>query len=215
MRTPNDFSTAAEYVYRELRNQIFGKKLRAGQRLPEASIARELEVSRTPVREALRRLANEGLVDFVPNLGARLVFPTTEEIRDAYELREYLERMAIRKAAQRIRPPELYRLEENIHEEEKAFTGRKLDDYLRINIAFHSIIAESSGNRMLAEFVENVLSRIYVYMILFESFFDFDSNPSLDEHRQLLEALRQKDADLAERLIGTHVDLSKKALKNS
>ncbi|MGC9372272.1 MAG: GntR family transcriptional regulator [Thermovirgaceae bacterium] len=214
MRTPNDFSTASEYVYRELRKRIFGKKLRAGQRLPEASIARELEVSRTPVREALRRLANEGLVDFVPNLGARLVFPTTEEVHDAYELREYLERLAIRKAAQRIRPPDLYRLEENIHEEEKAFAERKLDDYLRVNIAFHRIIAESSGNRMLAEFVGNVLSRIYVYMVLFESFFDFESNPSLEEHRQLLEALRQKDADLAENLIRTHVDLSRKALKN-
>jgi DNA-binding GntR family transcriptional regulator len=161
----------------------------------------------------LRRLTNEGLVDFVPNLGARLVFPTTEEVQDAYELREYLERMAIRKAAQRIRPSELYRLEENILEEEKAFAERNLDDYLRVNIAFHRIIAESSGNRMLAEFVVNVLSRIYVYMVLFESFFDFDSNPSLEEHRQLLEALRQKDADLAEHLIRTHVDLSRKALK--
>ncbi|MGC9489644.1 MAG: GntR family transcriptional regulator [Thermovirgaceae bacterium] len=214
MRTPNDFFTASEYVYRELRKRIFRKQLQAGQRLPEASIARELEVSRTPVREALRRLANEGLVDFVPNLGARLVFPTTEEVQNAYELREYLERLAIRKAAQRIRPPELYMLEENIHEEEKAFAERKLDDYLQVNIAFHRIIAEASGNGMLAEFVGNVLSRIYVYMVLFESFFDFDSNPSLEEHRQLLEALRQKDAGLAEQLIRTHVDLSRKALKN-
>ncbi len=214
MRTSNDFSTASEYVYHELRKRIFGKKLRAGQRLPEASIARELEVSRTPVREALRRLANEGLVDFIPNLGARLVFPNTEEVQDAYELREYLERLAIRKAAQRIRPPELYLLEENIQEEEKAFAARNLDDYLRVNIAFHRIIAESSGNRMLAEFVGNVLSRIYVYMILFESFFDFDSNPSLEEHRQLLDALRLKNSDLAEHLIHTHLDLSRKALKN-
>lgn len=214
MRTPNDFPTASEYVYNELRKRIFGKKLRAGQRLPEASIARELEVSRTPVREALRRLANEGLVDFVPNLGARLVYPTTEEVEDAYELREYLERLSIRKATQRIRPHELYLLEENILEEEKAFAERKLDDYLRVNIAFHRIIAEASGNGMLAEFVGNILSRIYVYMILFESFFDFDSNPSLEEHRQLIEALRQKDADLAEHLMRTHVDLSRKALKN-
>jgi DNA-binding GntR family transcriptional regulator len=82
-------------------------------------------------------------------------------------------------------------------------------------MAFHGIIAEASGNRMLAEFVGNVLSRIYVYMVLFESFFDFDSNPSLDEHRQILSALRHNDPDLAEKLICTHVDLSRKALKNS
>lgn len=214
MRTTQDFSTASEYVYRELRKRIFGKKLRAGQRLPEASIARDLEVSRTPVREALRRLANEGLVDFIPNLGARLVFPTPGEVQDAYELREYLECLAVKKAAMQIRPPDLYRLEENILEEEQAFAERHLDEYLRVNMTFHGIIAEASGNRMLFEFVGNVLSRIYVYMILFESFFDFDSNPSLDEHRQILSALRQNDPDLAEKLIRTHVDLSKKALKN-
>jgi DNA-binding GntR family transcriptional regulator len=215
MRTQQDFSTASEYVYRELRKRIFGKKLRAGQRLPEASLARELEVSRTPVREALRRLANEGLVDFIPNLGARLVFPTPGEVQDAYELREYLECLAVKKAAKLIRPPDLYRLEENILEEEQAFAERHLDEYLRVNMAFHGIIAEASGNRMLAEFVGNVLSRIYVYMVLFESFFDFDSNPSLDEHRQILSALRHNDPDLAEKLIRTHVDLSRKALKNS
>lgn len=214
MRTPNDFSTASEYVYKELRKRIFGKKLRAGQRLPEASIARDLGVSRTPAREALRRLANEGLVDFVPNLGARLVFPTRDEVRNAYEMREHLERLAARKAALLITPPDLYRLEENILEEEKAFADRNLDDYLRVNIAFHRIIAGASGNQMLAEFIGNVLSRIYVYMVLFESFFDFDSNPSLEEHREILAAFRNKDADLAEKLARTHVDLSMKALKN-
>ncbi len=214
MRKPDDFSTASEYVYEQLRKSIFEKRLRPGQRLPEAALARDFKVSRTPVREALRKLANEGLVDFVPNFGARLVLPGKEEIEDAYELREYLECLAIRKASSRITPPDLYRLEENIREEERVFAERNLDNYLRVNIAFHGIIAEASGNRMLCEFIGNVLSRVYVYMVFFESFFDFDSNPSLDEHRRILEALREKNTDLAEKLMRTHINLSRKALKN-
>ncbi|MDD4365250.1 MAG: GntR family transcriptional regulator [Synergistales bacterium] len=202
------YATSADHVYHELRNQIIMKKLRAGQRLPEAAIARQLNVSRTPVREALRRLANEGMVQLVPNGGARLLAPTRQEIEGTYEIRAHLECLAVRKAASRITPLQLCRLEEQIQLEEQSFAARDLEAYLEINNAFHCIIAEASGNVVLADYVENVLSRTYVFMVFYETFFDFETNPSLDEHRVILKALAARDEEEAVRLMREHLNIS-------
>jgi len=170
-------------------------------------------VSRTPVREALRILANEGLVNLAPNTGARLASPALEEMREGYELREHLERLAVRRAADHITPLQLCMPDEAIMEEESIFRTRDLERYLEVNIRFHRIIAESSKNRILAEYVKNILSRTYVYMVFFESFFDFDTNPSLDEHREIAKALAERNKDLAEALMIRHINLSMETLR--
>ncbi|MDL2298583.1 GntR family transcriptional regulator [Synergistaceae bacterium OttesenSCG-928-D05] len=207
------YKTASDYVYQQLRKQIFEKKLLSGQRLPEVAIAKELQVSRTPVREALRRLTNEGLVQIIPNWGASLVSPTKEEVFDTYEVRENLELMAIRKAVHKITPLQLCRLQEQIDAERKTFADRDLESYLKVNDEFHIIIAESSGNGALTSYIRNVLSRTFVQMIFFESFFDFDSNPSLEEHIALLAALEKRDEALCVKLMSEHIDLSIGSLK--
>lgn len=212
-KLPAQFRTTSEYVYTQLKKQIFEKKLQSGQRLPEVSIAKELEVSRTPVREALRRLANEGLVQIIPNWGAALVTPTRQEVLDTYEVRKNLEIMAVAKAAHRITPLQLCRLQENIDAERQTFIDKDIESYLSVNDAFHIIIAESSGNAALADFVKNILSRIFVQMIFFESFFGFGSNPSLDEHIEILKALSKKNETLCVNLMKKHIDLSMAALK--
>ena len=218
MRDPEIYSTSAEAVYRKLLHMIFSKQLKPGQRLPEVLLAEQLEVSRTPVREALRRLANEGLVVLMPNVGASVVTPTRQEMLDTYEVRNVLECLAIRKAAGRITAVQLARLEEKIEEEAEVFALRDLEAYIEINNAFHRIIAEASGNLALADSIENYLARTFVYMVFFESFFDFDTNPSLEEHRALLAALRSRDADEAVRLMDHHIgqaaeDLDRKDLE--
>jgi len=208
-----DNSTVAEHVYRELKRRIFSKDLSPGQRLPEASIARTLSVSRTPVREALRVLANEGLVILTHGNGARLASPTLEEMKEGYEVREYLEGLAVRRAARNITPVQICLLDEAVKEEESIFSSRDLEKYLEVNVRFHNIIAESAKNRVLAEYVGNILSRTYIYMVFFESFFDFDTNPSLDEHREIVRALSAHDEDLAEILMQKHINLSMEGLK--
>ncbi len=148
-----------------------------------------------PVREALRILANEGLVDLIQIRG-RDSSPSLDEVRVSYEVREHLEVIAAAKAARNITPVQLCLLEEAIDEEEGIFVSRDLERYLEVNIRFHRIIAEASRNRTLSEYVANILARTYVYMVFFESFFDFDTNPSLDEHREIVKALRQRDESL-------------------
>lgn len=205
--------TAAEFVYNQLRKKIFEKALTSGQRLPEVAIAKDLNVSRTPVREALRRLESEGLVQIIPGWGACLASPSKQEIIDTYEVREDLEIMAIRKAAKRITPLQLCRLQEQIDAERETFVDRDLESYLKVNDNFHIIIAESSGNSTLVGYVKNILSRIFVQMIFFESFFDFDTNPSLEEHITILNALKEHDEAECVRLMKEHLRLSMEGLK--
>ncbi|HPI98133.1 MAG TPA: GntR family transcriptional regulator [Synergistales bacterium] len=213
MRRIEVFQSSADHVYEELKNLIITKELRPGQRIPEISMARQLNVSRTPVREALRRLANEGLVDLIPNVGAQLASPTKQDIQDAFEMRTYLECMAVRKAVKRITPVQICMLEEQILAEVKVFRERDLEKYLDVNRAFHMIIAEASGNTVLHEYLGNILSRTMVYMFFFESFFDFDTNPSLEEHRQIVEALKARNEELVARIMEEHIMISEKQVE--
>jgi DNA-binding GntR family transcriptional regulator len=180
VREPRLYTTSADYVYQELRHRIITKQLKPGQRLPEVNIAVQMGVSRTPVREALRRLASEGLVLVIPNSGARLASPNRREIEDAYVVREQLESLAVRLAVGRLSDRHLRRLEETVIAEERAFEEKNLELYLEVNESFHRIIAEASGNRVLADYVENILARTNVYIVFYDPFYDIETNPSID-----------------------------------
>src|SRR6056297_896888 len=117
MREPRLYTTSADYAYQEIRHKIITKQLKPGQRLPEVNIAVQMGVSRTPVREALRRLSSEGLVIIIPNSGARLAAPTSREIEDTFMVRDQLEVLAVRLAAGRITERHLRRLEEALIQE--------------------------------------------------------------------------------------------------
>ena len=189
------------------------KEFKPGQRLPEVTIAEQLNVSRTPVREAFRRLANEGLINIFPNEGASLINPSRKEIENTFEMRAYLECLAIKKAVHRITPLQLCMLEEEIQKEENIFAAKDLDKYLEVNSAFHKIIAEASGNVVLYEIIVSVLSRSFAYLVLFESFFDFGGNPSLDEHREIVSALRERNEERAVSLMQTHILTSAEGIR--
>ncbi|WP_286934280.1 MULTISPECIES: GntR family transcriptional regulator [Aminobacterium] len=205
MRHHSQTQSSVDYVYKELRRKIMNKEFKPGQHLPEIAIAEQLHVSRTPVREAFRRLANEGLINMIPNEGASLVDPSKEEIENTFEMRAYLECLAVKKAVHHITPLQLCMLEEEMQKEESIFAEKDLDKYLEINNAFHKIIAEASGNVVLYDLIVSVLSRSLVYLVLFESFFDFGGNPSLDEHREIVNALKGHNEERAVELMRSHI----------
>lgn len=213
MREPRLYTTSADYVYQELRHRIITKQLKPGQRLPEVNIAVQMGVSRTPVREALRRLASEGLVLVIPNSGARLASPNRREIEDAYVVREQLESLAVRLAVGRLSDRHLRRLEETVIAEERAFEEKNLELYLEVNESFHRIIAEASGNRVLADYVENILARTNVYIVFYDPFYDIETNPSIAEHRAIVDALRLRDEEKAVALMREHLALSMQELR--
>lgn len=205
---PRLYTTSADYVYQEIRHRIITKQLKPGQRLPEVNIAVQMGVSRTPVREALRRLASEGLVLIIPNSGARLASPTRREMEDTYAVREQLECISVAIAATRISERNLRRLEDAILEEEKAFEEKNLELYLEVNENFHRIIADASGNRVLAEFVENILARTNAYVVFYDPFYDIVDNPSIDQHKAIAQALKERDREKAVDLMREHLKLS-------
>jgi len=211
---PRLYTTSADYVYQELRHRIITKNLKPGQRLPEVNIAVEMGVSRTPVREALRRLASEGLVLIIPNSGARLASPTKREMEDTYVVREQLECLATRIAAGRISERNIRRLEDTIIEEERAFEEKNLELYLEVNETFHKVIADSSGNRVLSEYVENILARTNAYVVFYDPFYDIEDNPSVIQHKGIVQAFKDRDADLAVDLMREHLKLSLYDLSN-
>jgi DNA-binding GntR family transcriptional regulator len=205
MREPRLYTTSADYAYQELRHKIITKQLKPGQRLPEVNIAVQMGVSRTPVREALRRLASEGLVIIIPNSGARLAAPTAREIRDTYMVREQLETLAVSLASENISDRHLRRLEEAMMEEVRAVEDKDLEAYLEVNETFHKVVADAGGNRVLSEYIENILARTNAYVVFYDPFYEMESHPSVEEHRAILSALKQHDAEKAVALIRKHL----------
>jgi len=208
MREPRLYTTSADYAYQEIRHKIITKQLKPGQRLPEVNIAVQMGVSRTPVREALRRLSSEGLVIIIPNSGARLAAPTPREIEDTFLVREQLEILAARIAAGRITDRYLRRLEEALVEENRSAEDKDLENYLEVNEIFHKTIADSTGNRVLAEYVDNILTRTNAYMVFYNPFYETTSYASLDEHRSILNALRHHEVEKCVELVKGHLKSS-------
>ncbi len=206
MREPRLYTTSADYAYQELRHRIITKQLKPGQRLPEVNIAVQMGVSRTPVREALRRLASEGLVLIIPNSGARLAAPTIREIEDTFTVREQLECHAIRLAAERIGERHLRRIEEALVEEARAIENKDLETYLEVNEAFHKTVADASGNKVLAEYVENILARTNAYVVFYDPFYHVETAPAPDAHRAILASLRAHDTEKCVSLMKAHLE---------
>lgn len=208
-----DRRTSAQRVYEELIRRIVEKELKAGQRLPTIPLAEEFGVSRTPVIEALRLLANDGIVILSPGSGASLVDPTFGEIEEVFAVRATLEKMAARLAAGAASAVGLCRMEEAIGEEERWIRQKDLLGNLRAGRTFHEILAQASGNVFLARHINSVLSTTFVFQILFEQNDNVNFDMSPREHRAILEAVRVGDSGRAEELVERHVMQSLEELR--
>ena len=200
-------------VFRRLRNDILSGVYKEHDELRETTIGEELGVSRTPVREALRQLELEGLVTIVPNKGAYVTGISKKDVHDIYKIRSMLEGMCARWATRYITPEQIGELEEVIllsefhlkrKNEEKAVQVSELDG------KFHKVLYHASNSRIL----EHVLSDFhkYVQMARTHSVESRErAEKSIEEHRAILEAIKGKDEDQAERLANAHV---MKAMEN-
>ncbi len=207
------YASTVDTAYNAIRRLILHKELLAGQKLSEIGLSDQLGVSRTPVREALRRLANDGYVLLVPKSGAWVASPTKKEVEDAYAVRAKMEAWAAGIAARNVTPLFLARLEEKIQEEDGIFAAKDIEAYLDVNTAFHMIVAEASDNTVLMGYIEDILAKTFIYTVFLERYFDLTTNPSLDEHRRLLEAFAARDEALCVRLAEEHVRESFESLR--
>jgi DNA-binding GntR family transcriptional regulator len=206
-----DRSTIAEQVYQILRDQILSNFLPPGEPLLEAAIAAELKVSRAPVRDAIRRLAAEGLATVIPRKGALVAALTPQDFLDAYQVREALEMLAVRLAIPRLTDEDLARLN-RIHRDMAAHAERgDVEAFFEANHQFHVTLVELSGNRKLQEVYRALMHQMRRYRIP-SMLLRGGMARSVEEHQAILDALGRRDIPQGVRLISEHIQVPQRAL---
>ena len=195
-----DVSSVPDRVYAILRERILAGELEPESRLHQEGISAELGVSRTPVREAIARLAAEGLVELLANRGARVAAVRPGDMEAAYVARLGIEPLAARLAAARRDPGELTKLRKTLT---PARRGPKAA--YAASRAFHRELALASGNRFLVEFAETLWAgrlglHVYAQQMTPEQF-----AKDASEHERILDAIEAGDEDTAERLTREHI----------
>jgi DNA-binding GntR family transcriptional regulator len=201
-----DNRTLSEQVRGRLREDILSGEMAPGSVLSEAALASSFGVSRGPVREALGRLASEGLVAITPRRGAIVTELTREEFIDAYQVREALETLAIRLAVPRLAETDLARLRE-LHREmvEHAKRG-EINAFFDTNARFHGLFVVASGNQKLQEMYRLLMGQMARYLARSLALRG-SLEKSVAEHAAILEAVEAGDAERAARLLADHIEV--------
>jgi DNA-binding GntR family transcriptional regulator len=198
---------AAEQAAQSLRDEILSGAIASGTRLGEADLASRLAVSRTPIREALSRLAAEGLVELQPNRGARVATWSTEQLRDIFELRLRLEPYAVRIAVPRLIDDQLTELAELAD----AMTEVDRDELVELNRRFHGLFIDAAGSPPLAAALRGVTHAAVVH----QNFHDYTPDAlrrSLHHHTEMVAAARAGDGDWAEAVMRAHLHNARAAM---
>lgn len=198
-------TTESERVYAAITRLIRNNHFVAGQPLRESAIAAELGVSRTPVREALRRMATEGTVEITPNRGATLVEFTDADISDIWSLRALLEPYAARLAAERATENNILRLEQLYEEMQQAVADMDLDGLTDLNNEFHAEIVAASGSRVLHDALALVRKKILVRRT-FGHYTSAQLQRSQQHHRDLVDAIRAGNGQWVESTMRAHIE---------
>lgn len=197
--------TKQEFAYRTLRNAIMRCELRPGERLVIDELARRLEVSAIPVREAIQILQAEGLVVAVPHTGVSVAPVTPQSIQDVFALLEGLETVASRLVAERANPDELARLATLVNEMDAAVAEHRHTDWAQLNTQFHRMIGDLPGLPMLAEMTERVLARWdRIRRYFFSGVLVHRIDQAQREHREIIAALHVADLPRLETAIRQH-----------
>lgn len=200
-----------DQIFTNLRRDIIEGKYEKGDILVESEIAKNFGVSRTPIREVLRQLELEGLVESVPNKGVFIQGISEEDIKDIYEIRTVLEGLAGRRAAENITNEQIELLKETCDLMEFYTEKDNLEKVAKYNTRFHEIIFEASNSR----FLKNMLNLLQDYVTKMRRHSlkqPGRAQKALEEHKAILSALENKDSALASKLLTEHVKNSSKIL---
>ena len=194
--------TAQERVEEALRQAILGGDLEPGERLVLDELSAQLGVSRTPIREAMRALASEGLIDLDSFRSARVHTPSLEEAREIYDLRLVLDPIAVRRAVERITPQELATAEA-IHETMLA-TG-DLGEWVDGNREFHRVLQQAAGAERLISIIDGLRNSAAMQVALSLKAEGSQITQANADHEKILRAYRERDVDAAVQLTEDHL----------
>lgn len=196
-------TSRTEAVQEALRQAIIEQKLRPGARLPEDALGETFGTSRTIAREALGRLAVEGLVDLKPNKGAFVANPTLEEGRDIFMVRRGLEQTVTGLLAGRLKPDQINQLRA-FNEKERSVSGVDERESIRLAGEFHLLLARMTGNQLLIRYVTEVVSRCSLILAMYGR--PHSADCGVDEHAEIIAALERGDAPKASHLMDHHLE---------
>ena len=216
--SPVSKGNSGAVAYDELKRRIVMLQLQPGADLDEANLGKELGISRTPLREALVRLASEGLVTVHPNRGARVASLELTQLQEHLEAFDLVQRAATKLAALRRSEDDLEIIEKHIAAFEQATRVEDAERMVETNWELHQAIGAACGNRIIQKFYISQLTeslRVARLAMSYEAYGSVEAhdrhvNEILREHRELLDALERRDAQAAERLAGSHSNLARK-----
>ena len=194
-----------EMVYEELKIQILTGAIVPGTRMMEVDLAEEMGVSRTPIREAIRKLEKEGLVTIEPRRGAYASRITTEDMVEILEVRQDLEGLAAFFAAERMNASQMKELRDASEKYNKAVEKGSMEDMIRHDTRFHRIIVDSCNNKILVHMVEQLQELVLRFRYIYYDNFKRANNMP-EEHKAIIEAIASGDAEKAREAADVHID---------
>lgn len=207
----NEFLPLRDVVFNTLRQAILTGELKPGERLMEIHLANKLGVSRTPIREAIRKLELEGLVTMIPRRGAEVAQITEKSMNDVLEVRRAVDALCVELACERISDEELERLKAACDDFAEQVKTKDVKKIAQADVALHNIIVEATGNQRLISLVNTLSEQMYRYR--FEYIKDFTQHESLiEEHRVIYESIVKKDKKTAADAAKLHIDNQEKAI---
>ena len=202
-----------DMVFDVLMSAIMQGQLSPGERLLEVQLADEMGVSRTPVREAIRRLELEGFVVMVPRKGAYVAGLSINDVEEVYEIRTVLETLAVRLAAQRMQPADYAQLDDLSEKMRATWQEGNVDNWVSLDASFHELLYKFSRNERLVDMMNNIMEQLSRYRIISLANVEVRHN-SLSEHQELIEALKRRDSEAAATAVAMHIENTKQSLIN-
>ena len=208
----NAYLPLRDVVFNTLREAILKGDLKPGERLMELQLASKLGVSRTPIREAILMLEQEGLAVTTPRKGAEVAKMTLKDMEDVLEIRDALDELAVRIACQKISDEQLKQLEDMKELFEKSTQTGNVKKIAEADVTFHDVIYEATGNPKLVTLLNNLREQVYRYRV--EYIKDPKNYPTLiAEHEAILESLKNRDVKNAVEAMHVHVANQAEAVK--
>jgi len=200
----DDYMPLRDVIFNTLRDAIVSGELKPGERLMEVTLAEKMGVSRTPVREAVRRLEMEGLVTMTPRKGTHVAELSVKDIMDVLEVRAALDKLATELAAKRAKPENIKQLE-NIHKQYIACLQKEnITGAIKKDVEFHEVIYTAAGNSKLTNVAGDLREQIYRFRVLYMKDFS-NAEEVLKEHQSILKALQEGNWELAGKLAKEHI----------
>lgn len=210
----NEYLPLRDVVFNTLRQAILKGELKPGERLMEIQLAQKLGVSRTPVREAIRKLELEGLVLMIPRKGAEVAQITVQDLEDVLEVRCALEELAVKDACEHITDEQLQELKRASAEFKRCLAADDIVASVHADMNFHEIIYGATNNRRLLQILNNLREQMYRYRM--EYLKDKTTHQTLlDEHDAIRRALKKHDKEKAGKAIHIHIVNQKESIMNS